>query len=60
MKQILRNNIMVREYEAEEWSSICPDKIVGHFYYDTDGDFLFTVWDDKEDVIIQVSTAKSC
>lgn len=31
MKQILHNNIMVREYEAEEWSTANPDKIMGHF-----------------------------
>lgn len=58
MKQTLHNNIMVREYEAEEWSTANPDKIMGHFYYDECGNCTFTVWDDKEDVIIEVSTAK--
>lgn len=58
MKQILHNNIMVREYDAEEWGAVNPDKIMGHFYCDECGNYTFTVWDDKEDVIIEVSTAK--
>lgn len=59
MKQILKNSIMVREYDAEEWGAANSDKIMGHFYYDECGNYTFTVWDDKEDVIIEVSTAKS-
>ena len=59
MKQILKNSIMVREYDAEAWGAANPDKIMGHFYYDECGNYTFTVWDDKEDVIIEVSTAKS-
>lgn len=58
MKQILKNSIMVREYDAEEWGAANPDKIMGHFYYDECGNYTFTVWDDKEDVIIEVSKAK--
>lgn len=59
MKQILKNSIMVREYDAEEWGAANPDKIMGHFYYDECSNYTFTVWDDKKDVIIEVSTAKS-
>lgn len=59
MKQILKNSIMVREYDAEEWGAANPDKIMGHFYYDECDNCTFTVWDDKEDVIIEVSTVKS-
>lgn len=59
MKQILHNNIMVREYEAEEWGALNPGKIIGHLYYDDNNNYSFSVWDDEEDVIIEVSTAKS-
>lgn len=58
MKQILKNSIMLHEYDAEEWGAANPDKIMGHFYYDECGNYTFTVWDDKEDVIIEVSTVK--
>lgn len=59
MKQILLKNVLICEYEAEEWATKNPCKIMGHFYYDEHGNSTFTVWDDKEDVIIEVSTAKS-
>lgn len=57
MKQILKNSIMVREYDAEEWGALNPGKIIGHLYYDNNN-YSFSVWDDEEDVIIEVSTAK--
>ena len=58
MKQMLTHNMLIREYEADEWGAENPGKIMGHFYYDECGNCTFTVWDDKEDVIIEVSTAK--